>query len=138
MWPDVGASGSFILLWFLLMLMLPKRNWQEIPNRLRAVLSGGRYHVYGPPPSSDGLDSGLRPTLIGVAGEMARLVEMGLALFLFAIWAEGRSARRRLEARRIWDGLGGGAFLSSRIDGALNGEQPPVPAGPGRLSATRT
>jgi hypothetical protein len=121
-WPDVGALGSFLLLWFLLMLMVPKRNWQEIPSRLGAVLRGGRHHVYGPPPSSERSDSALPPAFIGVAGEVVRLFEMGLALFLIAIWAEGRSARRRLEARRIWDGSAA-ALLSSRIDGALNGEQ---------------
>ena len=120
--PEIGALGSFLLLWVLLMLMVPKRNWREIPHRLGAVLRGSRHHVYGPPSSSDGSDSGRSPALIRMAGEMARLLEMGLPLFLIAIWAEARSARGRVEARRIWNDSAA-ALLSSRLYGTIDGQQ---------------
>jgi DNA-binding SARP family transcriptional activator len=68
----------------LLILLLPKRAWRTMAERLRQTARGDRVHMLAHPPQL-----GDRPWARGV-GEALRLLDAGLPLYLWALWAEAR------------------------------------------------
>jgi hypothetical protein len=70
-------------------LLLPKRAWRTMAERLRQTARDDRLHVLAPPPQF-----GSRPWARGV-GEALRLVDAGLPLYLWALWAEARGRQAR-------------------------------------------
>jgi DNA-binding SARP family transcriptional activator len=73
----------------LVILLLPKRAWRTMAERLRQTTRGDRVHVLAPPPQL-----GDRPWARGV-GEALRLLDAGLPLYLWALWAEARGRQAR-------------------------------------------
>jgi DNA-binding SARP family transcriptional activator len=73
----------------LIILVVPKRAWRTVTERLRQTARGDRVHVLAPPPQL-----GDRPWARG-AGEALRLLDAGLPLYLWALWAEARGRQVR-------------------------------------------
>jgi hypothetical protein len=81
-----------------LILLLPKRVWRTMAERLRQTARGDRVHVLAPPPPL-----GDRPWAHGV-GEALRLLDAGLPLYLGALWAEARGRQARAASGPRADG----------------------------------
>ncbi len=78
---------ALVAIWLLFVLLVPKRGLGTIAQRLRQVAECDRTFVFGPPmPIGSSV-----PAL--VAGEMARLIELGLPIYLLARRGENLGLR---------------------------------------------
>ncbi len=82
----------------LIILLVPKRAWRTIAERLRQTARGDRVHVLAPPPPL-----GEGPWARGL-GEALRLLDAGLPLYLWALWAEARGRQVRATSGLRADG----------------------------------
>jgi len=80
---------TLLALWLLFVLLLPKRGFTQIVERLRQTAQGNRVFLFGQPPQLGGGD------LARFVGETVRLVEAGLPIYLLGLWAEAHGNRRR-------------------------------------------
>src|SRR2546421_5092367 len=63
---------SLLAIWLLFVLLVPKRSFNSVAERLRATAQGHRFYVYAPP-----ADLG-RGFAISGLGEGVRLIQVGL------------------------------------------------------------
>ncbi len=83
---------TLLSLWLLFVLLVPKRGFGAISERLRQTVRGDRIYLFGPPP---------RPGsghLAAVGGETVRLIETGLPLYILGLRAEAQGQRQRATA----------------------------------------
>jgi DNA-binding SARP family transcriptional activator len=84
-----AAVLSLFLLWLLFLLLVPKREWDTIRERLRQTKLGDRAYLFGTPAL-------FGPGRLAAAlGEALRFVETGIPLYLLARWAEANGRHRR-------------------------------------------
>ena len=81
---------SLLPIWFLLVLLVPKRGVNSLAERLRGTAQGHRVYVFAPPAE---LGRGFATNGLG---EGIRLTQLGLPVYLLCLWAEARGHRRRL------------------------------------------
>ena len=88
---------ALVAIWLLFVLLVPKRGLGTIAQRLRQVADGDRTFVFGPPKP---IGSSV-PAL--AAGEMARLIELGLPIYLLARRVENLGLRspKLVESREL-------------------------------------
>ena len=118
--PDPGLLVAALAGWTVLLLLLPKRGWRSIADRLRAAASGERSYVFGPPARTGGLESDYFERLLQlVRRELGRAVELGLPVYVAALAAElrGQSRRRQLEGE--WHRSAAGLLLE-HLEGRLD------------------
>src|ERR671924_1352563 len=81
---------SLLALWVLFVLLVPKRGVASLTQRLRATARADRIHIFGPPPH-------LGKSFASYAlGEAIRLIEVGIPIYMWCLWAEARGRRLRL------------------------------------------
>src|SRR5437660_12599504 len=83
---------TFLSLWLLFVLLVPKRGFGTISERLRQTVRGDRMHLFGPPPRP----GWGRPS--AVSGETVRLIETGIPLYILGLRAEAQGQRQRATA----------------------------------------
>ena len=110
--PDLASLLTATAAVVLIGLLLPKRDWKSIVPRLRAVASGRRHHLFGPPANGDPLSRDLVERWLQVVRrELASAVALGLPLHVLAMVVEARGARRREERLRAWSDSPAGLLL---------------------------
>jgi hypothetical protein len=116
---EIPVLLSLLELWGLFMLLLPKRTWREIPSRTAALADGRRDRFYG---SSSIQVAGPAGLGVRAASEALLLLESGLPVYLLALAAKTRGARRRAERRNRWETAVPG-LVWKRLTGAISGKQ---------------
>ena len=143
MWPDPADLFTWVWLGLLLLLLAPKHGPRRIAARFAETRRGERRYVFGPPVRQGQLADSLSERWIQlVQREWARIVELGLPLYVSACLAEQRGARRRRERLAAWARSPAGPLLDhltgntseDELHARLEEDGYPLP--PAKLAAT--
>jgi hypothetical protein len=114
--PDVPTLLTLLGVWWLLVLLVPKRAWRTIPAHLRHLAGARRRELYGPAPRLG------RPNWSRALGEAVRLLEAGLPIYLISLLAARRGSRVRSERLRGWEASPAG-LIARRLAGSVSGKE---------------
>lgn len=120
MQPDPQLIASALLLWATLVLLVPKRSWRTIGERLGTAARGERSYLFGPPARSGGLEPDYFERVLQLLRrELGRAIQLGLPVYAAAVAAETRGqTRRRLRASE-WQ-ASPSALLLEQLEGRLD------------------